>query len=295
MKTLVNKFLQYLYAERNMSKHTIKAYKSDLNQFVSYLKRGDISIEQINYICLRRYLAYLQTLGYARTSIARKLTAVRSFFGFLQREGAASSNPAPLISFPKLGKKLPKSLQMNIVEALLNAPDINKSYGQRDRAILEALYGTGIRVSELVGLDIVDIDFKQQEVKVFGKGRKERIVPVNQEALKFIEHYLSQGRKKFLKDSKKQTALFLNKQGERLADGAVRRIIKKYVRQAGIETGITPHVLRHTFATHLLEAGADLRSIQELLGHVDLSSTQIYTHLSRSKLKEIYLQAHPRA
>ncbi len=294
MNRLVNTFLQHLSAERNMSRHTIRAYKGDLGQFVIYLQNSGLLIEQVNYLCLRRYLAYLQTLGYTRTSIARKLTVVRSFFGFLQRESLVSSNPAPLISYPKLDKRLPKSLRMDVLETFLNAPNINKTFGQRDKAILEVLYGTGIRVSELVGLDVDDIDFEQQEIRVFGKGGKERIVPINQEALKFIGRYLAKGRKE-LSGGKEGAALFLNRSGERLADGAVRRIVEKYVKQAGIEISITPHVLRHTFATHLLESGADLRSIQELLGHVDLSSTQIYTQLSKTKLKEIYLQTHPRA
>ncbi|MDO8885371.1 site-specific tyrosine recombinase XerD [Candidatus Oleimmundimicrobium sp.] len=294
MNKLIDTFLQYLSAERNMSRHTISAYEADLKQFLSYLQRGGLSIKQVNYLSLRKYLAYLQTLGYARTSIARKLTAVRSLFGFLQREGLVQSNPAPLISYPKLNKKLPKSLRMEVIEILLNAPNRNKSFGQRDKALLEILYGTGVRVSELVGLDVDDVNFSQQEIRVFGKGRKERVVPINQTALNSVKYYLSNGRKELLKNKEKK-ALLLNRLGERLSDGAVRRILKKYVKQTGVEIGITPHVLRHTFATHLLESGADLRSIQELLGHVDLSSTQIYTQLSKAKLKEIYLQTHPRA
>ncbi|HDP69935.1 MAG TPA: site-specific tyrosine recombinase XerD [Actinobacteria bacterium] len=294
MEELVKKFLQYLFAERNMSKHTIKAYNCDLEQFIDYSKRCDCQIEKVNYLYLRRYLAYLQTIGYTRASIARKLTAVRSFFGFLQREDLMDSNPAPLISFPKLEKRLPKAVRIGMIDALLNSPDTSSANGQRDRALLEILYGTGIRVGELVQLNLEDINFAQQEVRVFGKGNKERVVPINQEALGSVKNYLLRRKKSYLKD-KDGSALFLNNQGGRLTDGSVRRIIKKYVRQAGIETGITPHVLRHTFATHLLEAGADLRSIQELLGHVDLSSTQIYTQLSRARLKKIYLQTHPRA
>lgn len=291
-------FFNYLAAERNMSEHTLRAYQSDILQFLAYLSRAKKGLKKVDHVFLRRYLAYLQTLSYSRPTIARKLASIRAFFKFLLREEFLGSNPAALLSAPKLEKRLPKVLRLDVLNLLLKAPDNNSKHGLRDRAILELLYGTGMRVSELASLNVEDVDFGQMEVKVMGKGRKERILPLNRAAHTTIDLYLSDGRDGFLKYNRKankEFALFLNSRGGRLSTGGVRRMLNRYVKKLAVEGKVSPHSIRHTFATHLLEAGADLRAVQELLGHVDLSSTQIYTHLSRSRLKEVYSKAHPRA
>lgn len=296
-------FLESLSVEKNFSKYTINAYRFDVRQFLTYLERAKLSLDNLDHIFLRRYLAYLQTLKYNRTSIARKLASLRSFLKFLQRENKLSINPAILLSSPKLEKKLPNVLQVNVINTLLSSPDSTSALGQRDKAIIEIFYGSGIRVSELVGMDVFSIDFSNYEIKVFGKGSKERIVPVNKKTVEAINRYLSDGREKLLlcrkksrdKEGDEDKALFINSRGTRLSTGGVRRMLNRYLKKIGLDKKISPHTLRHTFATHLLEAGADLRAIQEFLGHVDLSSTQIYTHLSTSKLRDIYSKAHPRA
>lgn len=312
----LQEFLKYLSAERNMSPHTLRAYTKDIKQFLNYLQRAGKMWNSVDHIILRRYLAYLHTLNYNRTTIARKLASIRSFFKYLQRERFLNTNPAALLSSPKLEKKLPKVLRIDVVKELLSTPD-HSTLGQRDKAILETLYATGIRVSELVGLNINAVNFARQEIKVWGKGGKERIVPIHKIALDAIAEYLTKGYKELVRRSTKRDrayrqarlpvgqamsadreagkALFLNSGGNRLSAVSVRRILNKYIRQMGMSSSISPHVLRHTFATHLLEAGADLRTVQELLGHVDLSSTQVYTHLSRRSLKETYMRTHPRA
>lgn len=295
---MIEEFFAHLTVEKGVSPHTLRAYQRDIQQFFAYLQRADINIESVNHIFLRRYLAYLQTLKYSRTTVARKVASLRTFFKFLNRENYLAANPALLLIIPKLKKRLPRSLEFDAVKDLLEAPDLEATFGQRDKAILETLYGTGIRVGELVGLNITSLDFLQNWIKVFGKGSKERIVPINQVALSFIQKYLASSRGMLLRRGDRddeERALFINSRGTRLSDGGVRRMINKYVRRIGLNRKVSPHVLRHTFATHLLEAGADLRAIQELLGHVDLSSTQIYTHLSKARLKDVYEKAHPRA
>lgn len=294
MHDQIEAFMKHLSIERNMSIHTIKAYRSDLIQFFSFAERARRPLlELVDYKLLRSYLSYLNTLGYARRSIARKLTSIRSFFSYLEKGALLDQNPASLVSFPKVERRLPKSMSLELVERLLTAPDLSTDLGMRDRAILETIYGSGVRVSEVVGLNLDDIDHTETEIRVFGKGSKERIVPLNPEALSSISSYVETARRRFL--TQETNALFLSRSGTRLTDGSIRRLLTKYIDKLGLEIRITPHVLRHAFATHLLEAGADLRSIQELLGHVDLSSTQIYTQLSKTKLKEIYSRAHPRA
>jgi integrase/recombinase XerC len=291
-------FFAHLTIERKVSSHTVRAYRRDIGQFLVYLKRADIGLKDVNHLFLRRYLAYFQTLNYSRTTINRKMASLRTFFKFLKQEGRVSENPAVLMTAPKLEKRLPRVLELSAVEELLNAPNPRSLLGKRDRAILETFYGTGIRVGELVGLDLGSLDFSSTEIKVFGKGSKERVVPINQPSIEAVKEYLSSSRQQLLKRSKEsgeEEALFINSRGTRLSDGGVRRMVNKYVRRVSLGRRISPHSLRHSFATHLLEAGADLRAVQELLGHVDLSSTQIYTHLSKTRLKEIYVKAHPRA
>lgn len=301
MNEKLDGFLIYLSAERSVSDHTVRAYRNDIDQFLDYLKRAKLQFELVDHTFLRRYLSWLKTQDYASKSIARKIAALRTFYRFLEREGHLQSNPAILLSTPKLEKKLPRYLKVSVMEELLRSPSRKTALGKRDRAILEVLYGSGVRVGEVTGLNLDDVDFFRKEIKVMGKGSKQRIVPLNKNAVEALRMYMIEGRKELLSKCMKtkikdaHEALYLNKNGYRLSAMGIRRMLSKYVKKVGLRQGITPHMIRHTFATHLLEGGADLRTVQELLGHVDLSSTQVYTHLSEARLKEVYLKAHPRA
>lgn len=289
MHRYIDKFINYLKVEKNASGHTIKNYSIDLNSFFLFLEGKDIA--EVDHLTLRRFLAQLRSKAYSKRTIARKLASLRSLFKFLYREGHIKSNPITAISSPKLDKKLPKFLDVGQVTRLIMKPDTATIAGLRDRAILETLYSTGIRVSELVGLDTRDIDFISGVVKVFGKGSKERMVPIGEEALGAIRRYNDKKDKR----EKARDAVFLNNRGGRLTDRSVRRMLDKYIHACAIEEKISPHSLRHSFATHLLDRGADLRSVQELLGHMNLSTTQIYTHVTMDRLKAVYDKAHPRA
>ncbi|MCX5667556.1 MAG: tyrosine recombinase XerC [Candidatus Omnitrophica bacterium] len=289
MRRYIDKFINYLKIEKNASNHTIINYTIDLKAFSLFLGRA--GIDSVDHLVLRRFLADLRGKNYSKRTIARKLASLRSFFKFLYREGHIKSNPITAISSPKLDKKLPKFLDVGKVTKLILSPDVKKESGLRDRAILETLYSCGIRVSELVGLDIDDIDFISGVIKVLGKGRKERIVPIGDTAILSIRKY-TEGRDA---RAKEKGPVFLNSRGSRLTDLSVRRVIDKYIHACSIEENISPHSLRHSFATHLLDRGADLRSVQELLGHMNLSTTQIYTHVTMERLKSVYDKAHPRA
>ncbi|HEY3373939.1 MAG TPA: tyrosine recombinase XerC [Candidatus Aquicultor sp.] len=299
MDEALDRFVTFLAAERNLSENTVDAYGSDIRQFLGYINEAGIDYTKVTYKTLRNYLGYLQVKKIGRRSISRKLSAIRAFYAYSNRTGAVDVNPAELVSAPKAERKLPKFMQEDSVVMLLSAPDISTPAGLRDKAMLEMLYAAGIRVSELVGLDLDSINYGSLEVKVLGKGRKERIVPIHNDAANAVRSYLKDGRTTMTAKRKPEAgatkALFLNYMGERLSTHGVRLIMSKYVRQVGLSCGITPHAVRHSFATHLLEAGADLRYVQELLGHVDLSSTQVYTHLSKARLKDIYMRSHPRA
>ncbi|MFH1359912.1 MAG: tyrosine recombinase XerC [Candidatus Omnitrophota bacterium] len=286
MNRYVEKFLSYLEIEKNYSPHTILNYKLDLEEFFAFIK--DQSVENVDYLTCRRYLAVIKTKQHRPRTLARKLSALRSCFKFLHREGLIKNNPTLLLMTPKLDKKLPEFLSEEEANKLIESPLKIKSLDKRDRAILETLYSTGIRVSELVAMDTDSVDLISNIVKVMGKGRKERIVPIGEMALSAIRDYLNTREKQ-------SKALFLNKNGTRLTDRGVRLIIAKYIKALSMRSGISPHTMRHSFATHLLNRGADLRSVQELLGHVNLSTTQIYTHLTTEKLKSVYDKAHPRA
>jgi len=290
-------FILYLSAERNLSPNTIRAYAADLANFLLYIERGGIPLTAVDHKTLRRYMAFLQNFSISRSTMARKMASIRAFFKYLhQHTGTIEANPARLISSQKINRKLPKILKTADIIALMKLTDEKKTAGQRDRAILEVLYGSGIRVGELVALDIADIDWRDGEIKVFGKGSKERITPLNDTALESLRAYIDKGRLGLQKRGDVgSTAVFLNRYGDRLGAGAVRRLVGNYVRQYAEVKGVTPHTFRHTFATHLLEGGASLRAVQELLGHVDLSTTQVYTQLGKSQLRQIYKQAHPRA
>lgn len=286
----IDKFIGYLKIEKNASEHTIINYSVDLRDFGNFL--GDKELETVTYLDLRRYLAHIREKNYTKRTIARKLASLRSFFKFLYREGYIKTNPASSIATPKLEKRLPLFLDANEVVKLIEAPDEKDLGGLRDRAILETLYSTGMRVSELVRLNVGDIDFISGVVKVFGKGKKERLAPIGDKALRAIRNYLTKRGMKKLTDKK---AVFLNKNGSRLTGRSVRRVVGRYIKILSLREGISPHTLRHSFATHLLNRGADLRSVQELLGHANLSTTQIYTHVTTKRLKEVYEKAHPRA
>lgn len=291
MDSYADRFLNFLDAEKNASPHTIKNYRSDLKEFFEFL--GDAgSLRDINYLAIRKFLAFLKEKEDLKSTMSRKLACLKSFFKYLTREQLVEANPASSIVTPKRDKRLPSFLEINETERLIEAARGQSWEMKRDRAILETLYSSGVRVSELVGLDTQDVDLLSGLLKVRGKGRKERIVPVGSCADRAIKEYrdsLPNGL------DPKTTPLFINRSATRLTDRSVRRIILKYARKAELQKKVSPHTLRHSFATHLLDRGADLRSVQELLGHEHLSTTQIYTHVTAKRLREVYNQAHPRA
>lgn len=294
MDRLIEKFVRYLDIEKNASKHTILNYTVDLCDFKNFLK--ETSFEKADYLALRKYLAHLKGKQLSNRSIGRKLSCLRRFYKFLFAEGLMKNNPASMLSSPKQDKKLPIFLTEEEVVRLIEAPSQDTELGVRDRAILETLYSTGMRVSELVSLNVSDIEAIGDTVKVLGKGKKERLLPVGRPAVRAIETYLATRKSKRQKKQNLENApLFLNKNYTRLSDRGVRKIINKYITIASLQAGISPHTLRHSFATHLLNKGADLRSVQELLGHANLATTQIYTHLTTERLKSVYDKAHPRA
>jgi len=291
----VDSFLRELSHARNYSDHTIRAYTRDLGEFIAFLTDRGVSPEGVSRIELRSFLAHLRERGLSRATIARNLSAVRSLYKFLAARGHRTENPTIGLRTPKLTRKLPRFLDEREARVLVESPDTETLPGLRDRAILETLYSTGIRVSELVGMNVGDVDFLSEAARTRGKGKKEKLVPVGRVALAIIEEYLDRRRLAEGTRLKRDTPLFINKLGTRLSVRSVNRIIKKYILKTGLKGKITPHTLRHTFATHLLNRGADLRSVQELLGHEHLSTTQIYTHVTTKRMKEVYERAHPRA
>lgn len=298
----LTQFLQHLQYERNMSPHTLRNYASDLEQFREYLlkieKQDDIDVKDIDRLTIREWMASLHG-DHKKTSVARKLASLRTFFQFLIREGVLETNPAKLVATPRIERKLPNHLSIDDAIRFIETPDINTDLGRRDRAIIEFLYATGIRVGELVNIDLRDIDFREKLVRVTGKRKKQRIVPFGEPALQALLHYLEKTRPVFFLNAplgeRDEQAVFLNYQGTRITTRSVGRMIDKYIKQCADIHNISPHSLRHTFATHLLDSGADLRDIQELLGHARLSTTQIYTQVSMEKLVEVYDRAHPKA
>ncbi len=302
MDRYISKFLTYLEIEKNASSHTLLNYQIDLKQLRDFLQDKDAL--KLDRLDIRKHLASLKARNLRKRTVARKVSSFRSFFKFLLREGYIKANPVAGISSPKLEKRLPIFLDVDKVTRLVECPEKKTLLGLRDRAILETLYSTGMRVSELVGLNIGRVDFIGGIVKVFGKGRKERLIPIGDRALRAIRDYLA------METSKKEDtrapfqnteyfgtgrALFLNKNNKRLTDRGIQSMVNKYIQRASLKEKISPHTLRHSFATHLLDRGADLRSVQELLGHASLSTTQIYTHITTEHLKSVYNKAHPRA
>lgn len=295
---LTAEFMKYLSVERNFSEHTQRNYLSDLEQLMKYLGNGDI--KEIGNLEIRGYLGHLHRLGLKKSSIARKLATIRTFFHYLHREGYIDKNPAKIVATPKQEKILPSYLSVDDTFRLVEAPDSEDISSIRDKAILELFYSSGIRVGELVSLDEEDTNLSDGLIKVKGKGRKERIVPIGLKAIEALKRYIERKRgtnppkSSFIKGGFNSNPLFLNRSGERLTERSVRRVVLKYGREI-LKQPVSPHTLRHSFATHLLDAGADLRAIQELLGHKSLSTTQKYTHLGMDKLMEVYDKAHPRS
>ena len=307
MQEVFNKYINYLEAERNASAYTVRNYTTDLLHFFQFLRDKKISsLKEVDKHVLRDYLARLMEQGFVKASIARKLSAIRSFYRYLLREKIVSTSPVSTSS-PKLDKRLPAFLTVGEMERLLEAPDLASPVGQRDRALLELLYASGIRVSEIASLKMENVDLASREIRVRGKGSKERVVLIGEPAARALSAYLNEGRLKLVGE-KKTNALFLTdykltsyktrhgiRRGEHLTARGVQKILERYASITGIDKRVHPHTLRHTFATHLLDGGADLRVVQELLGHANLSSTQIYTHVTKSQARKVYLSAHPMA
>jgi integrase/recombinase XerC len=298
MQSCLAEFLRHLAIERNASAHTVKSYREDLQQAVEYfgqmLGSADAPVARITTRQVRAYLAWLHEQKYARSTIARRLAALRSWFRFLCRQGTLTTSPAEGLRSPRQEKHLPHFLAENHLAELVAAPADADKLGARDRAILETLYSAGLRVSELVGLNLDDIDVDAGVATIRGKGRRERLAMLGKPALKAVKQWL-EVRQSALKNKGASPAVFLNKNGTRLTVRSVGRLLNKYLLRAGIDPRTSPHTLRHSFATHLLDHGADIRSVQELLGHRSLSTTQIYTHVTTRRLQESYRQAHPRA
>ena len=303
-----NCFLDYLRLNRNASKHTTRAYASDLKQFLEFstvfLKRSRACLRpaDFDHILIRAFLAELYRRGTSRRSSGRKLATLRTFSRYLRREGVLEGDPGALVGMPRIEQRIPAHLGVEEMEALLNMPNPTEPLGRRDRAIMELFYASGLRLSELVGLDLAEVDLSTRLVRVLGKGGKQRIVPFNKNSEKAIRAYLpdrqcllAQGKSRGVGTGSHVKALFLNYRGGRISTRSVDRLVRKYVARSGAQPGIGPHALRHSFATHLLERGADLRAIQELLGHVRLSSTQRYTHVNAAQLLGVYKRTHPRA
>ncbi|WP_254388627.1 site-specific tyrosine recombinase XerD [Thermanaeromonas sp. C210] len=295
MQQLLDDFLYYLAVERGLAENTLASYHSDLEQYFNYLAEAKVtSLEDAGRGLIVAYLVRLQQQGRSPATICRHLAALRSFYQFLVREGVLASDPTATMESPRQARKLPRVLTVEEVELLLNQPRTKTPAGLRDKAMLELLYASGLRVSELVSLNVDQVNLQEAYVRCVGKGARERVVPIGPVACFYLKAYLEHGRGRLLK-GRKETALFINQQGKRLSRQGCWKIIKAYARAAGLPRNITPHTLRHSFATHLLENGADLRSVQELLGHADISTTQIYTHLTQKKIREIYNHTHPRA
>jgi len=292
MKELLNNFTIYLREEKFFSLLTVKSYVADIKDFLEFLKSKDIKIEDADYLKVREYLSFLLDKELEKSTLARRVSSLRCFFHYLHAKGYISSFFLSFLRSPKLEKKIPSFLEEDEIEKLLNGIKGKGFFFLRDKAFLELLYGTGMRIAELIGLNIQDVDFGSELIKVRGKREKERLVPFGSFATKALNNYLGIREEKF---GSLKEAIFLNRFGNRISDRWMRKRLKNYLHQTGILKPATPHTLRHSFATHLLNRGADLRSVQELLGHEKLSTTQIYTHITPKRLKQVYEKAHPRA
>ncbi|MBC7197002.1 MAG: tyrosine-type recombinase/integrase [Deferribacterales bacterium] len=295
IEQVVVKFTNYLKIEKNYSEHTVKSYLNDINDLIIYIDKDEIDLEEITYYTLRGFINSLYEKGLAKSTIERKIATFKSFFKFMVKRGYINDNPARLLRFPKKEQKLFKVFNIDDILHLLEIPDRQTPDGLRDALILEMLYGTGVRVSELSNMDINDIDFSGERVRIRGKGKKERILPLDSFHIRMINEYLNKRVLFVAKEVKDYEALFINRFGTRLTDRSIRRIVEKYLKLAKLPLDFSPHSFRHTFATHLLENGADLRTIQHLLGHSSLSTTQKYTHLNLLEILKIYDMTHPYA
>ena len=295
MQNLIGEFIDYLNSERGLAFNTRESYQRDLQQYSNFLEKDGIkSFERASRGTVVAYMLALQKQGKATATVARRLAALKAFYQFLVRQHYIERDPTVNVESPKLKKKLPKVLTVTEVEKLLRQPSGDSPQALRDRAMLELLYATGIRVSELIQLNLADVNLESGYVRCMGKGSKERIVPVGQVAVAALKEYLARARGRLVTNGAEQS-LFVNHHGSRLTRQGFWKIVKKYAGDAQIDKEITPHTLRHSFATHLLERGADLRSVQEMLGHADISTTQVYTHVTQARLKDVYAKAHPRA
>jgi integrase/recombinase XerC len=301
IEKLIKGYTEYLRGQKGRSANTVRTYLDDLQPFITFLQVEEIHPREMDRMHLRRYLAWLMTdargkgRGYAKTSVARKLIVLRSFYKFLVQEGEMSENPIPSsrsLSI-KAERRLPRFLSARDVEGLMDAPDAGSVQGLRDKAILEMLYASGMRLSELASLDTGQVDLQRREVRVVGKGSKERVVMIGQAAAKALEAYLAKGRPHLLRRA--TFALFLNRYGGRLSGRSIQKLMRRYALRVNLPPGVHPHTLRHTFATHLMERGTDLRIVQELLGHSSPSTTQVYTHVTQTQARRVYMETHPRA
>jgi integrase/recombinase XerD len=297
ISAVISSYLMHVRVEKGLSVNTISAYKRDLQKFDEFAKKRKLTLESVGRDDLVGFLAGLYRLKLESRTVARQLVTLRNFFRFAQIQELISEDPSTNLESPKIRRHLPGYLRLEEVEKLLEQPDAKTPMGLRDRAMLEVLYSTGLRVSELTGLGVNDLDTKVGCVRCIGKGDKERIVPVGKKALGMVDKYLREGRPHLLRNAKARSgpALFINRRGDALSRVGVWKILSAYGRRAGLRVALTPHMLRHSFATHLLERGADLRSVQLMLGHADISTTQIYTHVVEERLKQIYKAHHPRA
>ncbi len=292
---VIRDYIRYLDAERHSSRYTIRNYTRDLRHFLDFLYKENVAtLDEVERQLLRQYIASLQEQGFEKSSISRKLSAIRSFYNYLMERDMLSANPLDTVSSPKIDKRLPSFLSAEEMTRLVDMPDASTPLGQRDKAMLELLYASGLRVSELASLDIGNINLESREIRIRGKGSKERMVLMGMPAASALERYISEGRRQLM-SGPATTALLLNRYGRRLTERSIQKIVSRYAVAAGLGKRVFPHMVRHSFATHLLDGGADLRVVQELLGHSDLSTTQIYTHVTQDQARKVYLAAHPRA
>jgi len=295
MNIFLKEYLNVLRLEKNLSVNTISSYRNDINSLINFLdslKINDPSL--VDNKLLNSFFINLQELGLSNTSAARYYSSIKGFFSYLFSNKYIKANPVEKVMPPKLSKNLPSVLSLGEIDSILLKPDVENKLGLRDRGILEVLYACGLRVSELIGLKISDLFFDEEIIRVFGKGSKERLVPIGSSAVKWTKEYLTKSRPMLAKKTKSENVVFLNNRGTKLSRMGVWKIVDHYVKEAGIQKEVHPHTFRHSFATHLLEGGADLRAVQEMLGHADISTTQIYTHIDRDYIKQVHKQFHPR-
>lgn len=295
METFLNEYLSVLKLERNLSENTILSYKNDLTSLLDFLEQNKVEdLSQVNFNHITNFFNSLHELGLSSTTAARYFSSVKGFFNYLYINKYIEQNPVERISSPKLSKNLPVVLTVEEINSIIDLPNTNTKLGLRDKALLELLYACGTRVTEIINLKISDLFFKEEIIRVFGKGSKERIVPIGSSAIRWVEEYLLKSRPFLEKKFKSENIVFLNSRGMKLSRMGIWKIINRYTNESGVKREVHPHTFRHSFATHLLEGGADLRAVQEMLGHADISTTQIYTHIDRDYIKQVHKEFHPR-